>query len=226
MKKTAENQMDEKSELLVIDKAVLRELWKYKLFKISLVSNAIMMVWSMVALLLVFFALEFHHVPFSYGIDKYGRIIQLTPLSKSNLRTEAIGKVYADMLEDIFTFDPVHYKSQLNEAGSLYFTKEGFQKFVLEMRKKDGFLSFVLENTAITTAMSRGVPTRMGEGELNGRYSWKMAASIAIDLKGAGTHGIKYYRIEGILSRQAESDYEHGIAIESLSIRPISEADL
>jgi len=226
MIESAEKQMDEQSDIINIDKAVLRELWKHKLFKISLISNVAMIIWSMVALIIVYSTLLFHHVPDPYGIDKYGRIIQLTPLNKSNLRTEAVGKVYADMLEDIFTFDPVHYKSQLNESGSLYFTKSGFQKFATEMKKKDGFIEFVINNTAITTAMSRGVPTRMAEGVINGRYSWKMAASIAIDFKGPGTHGIKYYRVEGILSRQAASDYEHGMAIESLSILPVSEADL
>jgi len=226
MIKSAEKQMDDKAEIVNIDKAVLRELWKYKLFKVLLSTAVLNTVWSMVSLLIVFSALEFHHVPDPYGIDKYGRIIQLTPLNKSNMRPEAVGKVFADMLEDIFTFDPVHYKGQLNEAGALYFTKEGFVKFANEMRKKDGFLEFVLDNTAITTAMSRGVPTLMTSGMLNGRFSWKMSASIAVDFKGAGTHGIKYYRIEGILSRQAVSEYEHGIAIESLSIRPVSEKNL
>jgi len=223
---SGEQQLKSKSAMINIDTLVLKEIWKYKIFKIMVVSSFLMAIWSVIAAVMVYSALEFHHVPNAYGVDKYGRVITLTPLDKPNLRNEAVGKIFSDMLEDVFTFDPVHYKSQLNKSGSLYFTQTGFVKFANEMKKKDGFLDFVLKNTAITTAMTRGVPTLKNAGVLNGRFSWRFTVPIAIDFRGAGTHGTRYYRVTGILSRQSRAEYEHGIAIESLSILPISEKSL
>lgn len=223
---SAEKQIDRNISVLDVDRAVLTDLWRYKIFKFMLVAMVVMFSWSIAATVIVSSALQYHHVPDAYGIDKYGRMLKLTPLVKSNMRNEAVGKLLGDFLEDTFTFDPVNYKSQLNKAGSLYFTPSGFTNFANEMKKPDGFLQFAIQNNAVTTAMSRGVPTLIGAKVWNGRYAWKLSVIIAIDFKGPSTRDTRYFRMTGVLSRQSIAEYEHGLAIESLVIAPISEREI
>jgi len=201
-----------------LDYDVLQTLWGYTLFKSLLFGIAVMMVWILISTSIVSGVLSAHSVPDPYGVDKHGKVLQMTPLNEAHLRNKAVADLVEEFLEDTFTFDSLNYKDQLNKSGQLYFTPTGFKNFSKAMQVKDGFLEVVLVNHAIATAMSTGSPTLVGSKILRGRYAWKMLARLAVDFKGPSIHETRYFNISVVLTKQAVSEYEYGLAIESINL--------
>lgn len=101
-----------------------------------------------------------------------GRIIPIVGLTHPIASDATVGLFAARALMAANTYDSANYKIMLSRAANKYFTKEGWNQYLIAL-KKSGNLKFVKDQQVMVSAIPTGAPVAIIPGEVvHGRYQW------------------------------------------------------
>lgn len=107
-----------------------------------------------------------------YFLVQDGKVLSNVPVSQPISNSAQVSSWVSEELRNIFSFDFVHYKEQL-ESHKTSFTRQGWGAF-LKALEDSKFVQAVRENRQVVSATPTSAPRIVAEGELDGRYAWKL----------------------------------------------------
>jgi intracellular multiplication protein IcmL len=141
-----------------------------------------------IALIGVLFYQLIHRAPPSYGAlfeDEQGqlRVYGLSPLLGPIITRTSLLEWAGLAATSAYTFDAANYQQQLSATMEQYFTQEGSDAFVNSLNIS-GTIRSVVSKQLTVTAVLQGMPVILGEGPLNGTYSWKVQMPVLVTYQG------------------------------------------
>lgn len=150
--------------------------------------------------------------PVYFATTSSGQLIPIVPLSTPNMSSAAIVQFAADAVRESYSFDFSNYKSQLNKAGSEYFTPDGFNKF-LKALVDSGNLEAVKSKRLIVKTIVTGVPAITNQGPFNGVYSWRIEVPVSVHYQGSDAINKEDHIMTLTIQRRNVLDSSKGVGI-------------
>ena len=110
-----------------------------------------------------------------------------------------------------YTYDFNNYQTQLQKA-SQYFTTEGWQTFMTALTAS-GNLTKVVEHKMVVSAVATGSPIVLSQGELAGRYSWKVQMPVLVTYLGANASNKQNLIVTMLIVRTGTAEGTRGLGI-------------
>jgi intracellular multiplication protein IcmL len=107
-----------------------------------------------------------------YFLVQDGKVLNNVPVKQPISNSAQVSSWVSEELRNIFSFDFVHYKEQL-ESHKTSFTRQGWDAFLLALQDSK-FVQAIRENRQVVSATPTSAPRVVAEGELDGRYAWKI----------------------------------------------------
>jgi intracellular multiplication protein IcmL len=79
--------------------------------------------------------------------------------------------------------------------------------------EESGNLRTVIDNKLVTTAVPRGAPIIIAEGQLGGNYAWKIQLPMLVTYQSASTRTTQDLLVSAIISRRSELEHPMGLGI-------------
>lgn len=111
-----------------------------------------------------------------------GILIRLQPLSQPIKSDQFVAQWAAKSAQEIFTFDWVNYRAQLNRA-SHNFTRKGYNTLIRSMNKNKYF-ELVSNRKMIVSAVTTRPPVIVDSGIVGGIYRWKISMQLLVKYQG------------------------------------------
>lgn len=146
-----------------------------------------------------------------YATNETNAAIPLTPLLEPNLSTMALLRWANTATIAAYTYNFVNYRSAL-EAASVYFTSEGWQAYLRAIRDAN-VLKTVLVNNLSVSAVSTGTPVVLQQGEMYGRYSWRVQMPLLITYQSASELTQQRLLVTLLITRISTLESPRGIGI-------------
>lgn len=149
--------------------------------------------------------------PKYFAVNTDGRLIKLPPLNEPNMTHPALLQ-WANMAAiAAYTYSFINYRQEL-QAASAYFTAEGWQNFITAL-KDSGNLDAVISKKLIVSAVAEGAPVIVQEGELNGRYTWRVQMPMLITYQSASQKSDQRVLVTMLITRVSPLNSVRGIGI-------------
>lgn len=110
--------------------------------------------------------------PTYFAATDSGKIIPMVPLGRPMLSNKAVIRWASNAAVSAYTFNFLNYREQLQNA-SQYFTASAWKGYLNKL-KSSGNLDAVLKRKLIVTAVPAGAPVVVNQGQLDGRYAWRI----------------------------------------------------
>lgn len=123
-----------------------------------------------------------------YATMNDGKVSQLFPLEEPNLPQTAVLQWSNQAAIAVYTIDFINYVSQLR-AAARYFTEAGWAAFKETVKKTA--IPEVQAKQLVVTAVATAAPIILEEGNLNGRYTWKVEIPMLVSYQGASGDPVK-----------------------------------
>lgn len=107
-----------------------------------------------------------------YFLVENGRVLDNVPVKQPMGNSAQVSSWASEELRSVFSFDFVHYKEQI-ESRKTSFTSQGWEAFLAALQDSK-FIQSVRENRQVVSATPTSAPRVVAEGELDGRYAWKI----------------------------------------------------
>lgn len=107
-----------------------------------------------------------------YFLVENGRVLDSVPVKLPMGNSAQVSSWASEELRSVFSFDFVHYKEQIEERKTS-FTSQGWEAFLAALQDSK-FIQSVRENRQVVSATPTSAPRVVAEGELDGRYAWKI----------------------------------------------------
>lgn len=140
-----------------------------------------------------------------------GRLLPLIPLSQPNMSSSALLQWANSAAIAAYTYSFVNYRSEL-QAASEFFTPDGWRAF-LDQLKTNGNLDAVIDKKLIVSAVATQAPFILEEGELNGRYTWKVQMGMLITYQSASQVAPQQVVVTLLIQRLSPLSSPKGIGI-------------
>lgn len=149
--------------------------------------------------------------PKYFATTRNGEIIELVPLSRPNKTNDAVNQWAADISRKAYSFDFVHWKSQLGDL-SQFFTENGYKQF-LSALKTSGNVEAVRAKRLVGAAIANP-PVITAEGIVNGVYMWKIEVPLQVSYTSAEETINQSLLISMTVERTNTIKNEHGLAVD------------
>lgn len=147
-----------------------------------------------------------------------GKLIDIAPLDKPNLRTNSLLNWATEAATSVYNFDFVHYREQLQKAN-VYFTTTGYKNFLAALKDSNN-LKAVQQKKLVVSAVASGAPVILDEGVLeHGVYAWKMQVPMLITYQSVSEYFTQNVIIEMLVVRQSTLSKPKGIAIQYMLVK-------
>jgi intracellular multiplication protein IcmL len=156
--------------------------------------------------------------PAYFAVDEGGRIVPIIPVSNPLASSSSVSNWAATAVTETLSIDFLKYRDQLSKVADFY-TPEGFDEY-LKGLQDSGNLTSIQQNKYVVQAVVDGAPRIIGEGVLNGRYSYKISMPLLVSYQSSKEQANQ--RIEGILLvvRVPQERSRSGLAIHQFVQRP------
>lgn len=154
------------------------------------------------------------------GLTSDMRVMELTPLSDPKLSNAQVVNWATRAISEVYSFDYVNYRDEIQASGSTYFTPQGYQSFVKELGDS-GVLDQISEGQYIMTTAVTSTPIIVSEGQFDGRHAWKVQVPVIITLQNAETNSSINRLAEMVAIRTYPMSNNQGIAISRFVIRTL-----
>lgn len=150
-----------------------------------------------------------------FATDKNGSLIKLYPLGQPNQKDEVVAQWLQNALVDTFSFNFTNMKTRLNETTMEWFTPNGREQFLSEMRSSghmdvvtDGkmIMSLTLDHTPVLFAPPAASPT-------TGIYTWRMQSDAVLTFRTQSKEYSKKVRFTVAVERRSVLDNVQGLGI-------------
>ena len=168
-----------------------------------------MMVLIVLVSLLVYQLLHRPLPPF-FAVSNSGQQIQLTAFSTPNLYPDTIIKWASKAAVAAYTFDFANY-SQQTAAARPYFTDVGWSDFQASLNT---VINAIVQKQLIVSSVVSGTPIITNQGDLLGRYTWRLQIPFLVTYQAAQSSSQSNYTVIITIVKVPTSTNPTGIGIE------------
>lgn len=160
----------------------------------------------------MFFVIKVHQPENRYfATTEDGRLIPMTSLSQPNLSNPALLSWVAQAATESMTFGFSDYKRRLQES-SRHFTSRGWESFTKALQSAR-VLEAVEANSQVITAVPRGAPVIVSQGEINGQYQWVIELPMLLTTQSGGKKRNDSWIIRLAVVRVGRLESPNGVGI-------------
>ena len=149
--------------------------------------------------------------PKYFATTRGGELIALVPLSRPHKTDDAISQWAADIARKSYTFDFIHWKTQLSDL-SVYFTKNGYNEFLTALNES-GNVEAVRKKRLVGNAIA-SPPAITNEGLLDGRYTWQVEVPLRVSYVSSEETVQQSLLVILTIVRANTLSNEHGLAVD------------
>lgn len=146
-----------------------------------------------------------------YATMTTGQVIPLPPLTQPVVTNAYLLEWVSLATRTAFNLDFVNYQKQLDTA-STYFTSNGWDAFNKALTSS-GLLEAVQSKKLIMSAIVAGSPIIQFQGQVSGRYIWRVRLPILVTYGSASDQRQRRMMVTMIVSRVPALDTPQGILI-------------
>jgi intracellular multiplication protein IcmL len=148
--------------------------------------------------------------------DKNGSLITLTPLGQPNQKNEVVAQWMQNALVDTFSFNFTNLQTRLNETTMKWFTANGANQFLKEMRDS-GHFEVVQEGRMILSLTLDSTPILVsyGPGEAD-KYTWILQADAVLTFRTQSKEYSKKVRFTVNVERRSILENADGLGISKI----------
>ncbi|SOZ17249.1 DotI/IcmL/TraM family protein [Cupriavidus taiwanensis] len=156
--------------------------------------------------------------PVLVGMTEGGRLIQIVPLSKPFVSSEAVLQKVQKTATGAFSldFDDTNLKAKL-VALRPQFTRDGYAS-LMEQYDTSGLIEKIRTRRLVTSAVATGAGVIANEYEREGVYTWETEMPIAITITGQSERKTYECLVKQTVKRLPVEDNPAGIATQSLRL--------
>lgn len=134
------------------------------------------------------------------------------PLDEPNLKNSYLNAWAALGISDIMTFGFNDYKYRLSMSSG-YFTEKGFGSFTQALGRF-GIIEMLEVNQRIITAAPKGAPVWESQGNVAGRYQWRIQLPLVLTYRSGAKTLTKGLLVTVVIVRSDDPRHPYGIAID------------
>ncbi|MFN3234537.1 MAG: type IVB secretion system apparatus protein IcmL/DotI [Gammaproteobacteria bacterium] len=174
------------------------------------------------AFVLIFTTISIVYMVFNRPQPKYfaatesGRILQLVPLNRPTMTSKALLSWASEVATASYTYSFVNYRQKIQELQP-YFTPNGWSQFMTALKSSDN-LSAIDQRKLIVSAVVSGTPVIVHQGELAGRYAWKVQLPMLVTFQSASDRFQTTYTVTMTIIRVSTLQTESGIGVEQFIV--------
>lgn len=149
-----------------------------------------------------------------FASDKNGSLIKLVPLGQPNQKNEVVAQWMQNALVDTFSFNFTNLNSRLNETTMKWFTSNGADQFLKEM-KSSGHLEVVSEGRMIMSLTLDNTPILVSYGPARDTdiYTWILQADAVLTFRTQSKEYSKKVRFTVNVERRSVLENVDGLGI-------------
>jgi intracellular multiplication protein IcmL len=146
-----------------------------------------------------------------FTTDPAGNIHQLEALNRPMQGSELVLNWTTQAVTKAYSLNFANYAQQLKDLEQ-YFNEAGWLGYQ-EALQRAGFVDNMLANQYVTTAVPRAAPVVLAQGNLNGRWAWRLQVPIVVTYKSASVSNSQDITVEVIVTQRAEAENPSGLGI-------------
>lgn len=163
-------------------------------------------------------------LPFSVYADPINNVVTGSdPVADSSLSVsdrldETILNWAQQKVKSIFSYNWVDYKEVMDQSKR-YFTPQGYSHY-LKSLKDSGSTEFIISKKLILQVKLNGLPKILKEGSYQDKFSWQVEIPVVFTYYGVSETIPKRATVVLLISRASKVDFEDGLAITQLLLKP------
>lgn len=154
--------------------------------------------------------------PKYFATTSSGKLIPMQPLNFPFVTTQNLLQWASKASSAAFTFNFVNYREQL-QSSEQYFTAEGWKQFITQLNSS-GNLSAIKDRKLIASAIPAGAPVILNQGELAGRYAWRVQIPMIVTYQGANNKSNNAMMVTMTVTRVPTLDNSSGVGISQINV--------
>ncbi len=160
-------------------------------------------------------------------IDASGHASNMTPLHLRHRTNDIIDRWVQTIIPDMLSYNANDYEQQIG-VNILSFSKAGSDEYK-DFLRKQSFITTLKTGRYNIVGFISGYPVILNEGAVDGSYSWVFKSDVMITYQDKNIDYKSNKREKSIskefiltfqISRNRKSTNEHGVLIESWSVKP------
>jgi intracellular multiplication protein IcmL len=196
---------DDSIELIRLRNNFYRDNYR-RIMKLLLILTATLVV--MIAI--IFYLLAHRPQPKYFATTQAGRVLELIPLSTPMLSSTALLNWASELATATFTYNYLNYRQQI-QALQPNFGANTWKDFLAELKK--GNIEAMVKRKLAVTAVPSGAPVILSQGNLNGRYTWKVQVPILAKYVSASDTYQNQYLVTMTIVRVSTLENQNGVAV-------------
>lgn len=149
-----------------------------------------------------------------------GSLLPVIPLNQPIANKGAVTQVVTDAVLKLHAIDFKNFRNQMSDA-SIYFTKNGWQKYLDEMTKSGTFDAIERRQLVLSSAINKP-PVILKEYDISGYYAWDVEVEYSVNYFGAGYNSTSPLVARVTLVRIPTTEHPRGIAIAGFNVGRLS----
>ena len=149
-----------------------------------------------------------------FSVDPAGKTRPLVALDRPVQPTNVVLNWATNAVTEAMTFSFANYEKVWSKAR-VNFTSAGWKSFRASMTK-EGTLDRVVSNKYVTTATPTGAPVVVAEGNVNGRYAWKIEVPVLITYESANNRQSQQVLMQVVVQQLPDSESPGGLGIRQI----------
>ncbi len=158
--------------------------------------------------------------PKYFATSADGQITPIYPLSRPVVSASALLQWANQAAVAAYTYNFADYRQSLQLASD-YFTPNGWKDFQTAL-KNSGNFETVLAKKLVVSAVATGAPVIIDQGEIQGRYAWKVQMPLLVTYQSASTSIQDPLMVTLLITRVSTLNVPKGIAISQYIATPAS----
>ncbi len=146
-----------------------------------------------------------------FATNSRGEILALTALNEPVHNTETVLNWATQSITAAYTFSFSNYRAELQGARPA-FTQKGWEGFQ-EALQSSNVLQDVVNNKFVTSAVPRGAPVIIAEGQLGGNFAWKIQMPMLVTYESSQNRQSQDLMVTAVIVRRSELEHPMGLGI-------------
>lgn len=148
------------------------------------------------------------------AIDTEGRVVPVISLREPIVSSSFLTNWATERATEVYTYDFRNWRKAFKDA-SKHFTRPGWKKFSDAMETSNNIL-LVEQAQMLVSSTPLGAPVIVKEGDLNGRYAWKVEFPILVTYEGSSERKTQKLMMTMVIVRVDLVTHPTGLAIEQI----------
>lgn len=151
----------------------------------------------------------------NYAVTDDLRVIELTPLREPAVTEAGLLNWVADSVREIYSYDFVHWREQLQAVRGLFVDEAAFEAYVKAL-VSSGNLDAVRSRRYVVSAVLDEPPNILNSGMLNGRFSWQLEVPVRVRYESANEDTSQELLVKVLVQRVSQVQNARGLGISQI----------